>query len=93
MGSSMSASRLDVSNVAGDDMGVFLGQRFPLQTTITSTDNRAHIHRPCHTNTGLFKQQGRVYFETMWKGGVYKFFIPDSELPMISGMYTWRGAR
>jgi hypothetical protein len=32
-----------------------------------------------------------VYFETMWKGGVYKFFIPDSELPMISGMYDAGG--
>ena len=40
-----------------------------------------------HINTGLFKQQGRVYFETIWRGGVSKFFIADSELPMISGMY------
>ncbi len=36
-------------------------------------------------HTGLFKQQGKVYFETMWKGAVYKFFISDTELPMISG--------
>ena len=87
MGSSMSASRLDVSSVAGEVMGVSLGLLFLCKRQLTIA--RAHIHTlPCHTKTGLFKQQGRVYFETMWKGGVYKFFIPDSELPMISGTYT-----
>ncbi|TFJ84751.1 hypothetical protein NSK_003783 [Nannochloropsis salina CCMP1776] len=37
------------------------------------------------TDTGaLFRQQGGVYFETMWRGSVHKYFIPDSELPMVS---------
>lgn len=34
---------------------------------------------------GLFKQHGKVYFEAAWQGNNYKFFVPEGELPMLTG--------
>jgi len=60
MGSSMSASRLDVSSVAGDVMGVSLGLLFLLQTT---TDNRVRTYTHpslSHKNRPLQATRARV---------------------------------
>lgn len=35
--------------------------------------------------TGLFKQQGLVFFEGAWQGQKRKCLVEEAELPMISG--------
>lgn len=87
MGSSMLALRPDVSieKICVFPASVFLGA----SDDLLNSQTRAHALSR-HINTGLFKRQGRVYFETIRGGGVSKFFVPDSELPMISGMYRCR---